>query len=143
MTLAIGAVVFVMVFAAGLAGPSILGRAKAELSSPAVIARVIDGDTIELVGGERVRILGIDTAEMPPRSNCHLEEVMALRARDRLRELVAQPGAVMLVRSPIEDDRDVYGRLLRRVEVGGEDVGRVLLSEGLAQRWLGHHATWC
>lgn len=102
--------------------------------------RVIDGDTFELLGGERVRILNIDTAEMPPRSRCAREEELALAAKQRLGALLR--GGELTLHQGYED-RDVYGRLLRRVEVEGVDVGDTLIAEGLAQPWRGHRATWC
>jgi endonuclease YncB( thermonuclease family) len=40
-------------------------------------------------------------------------------------------------------ERDVYGRLLGRVEIDGEDVGEAQLKAGLAQRWMGKRAEWC
>jgi hypothetical protein len=41
--------------------------------------RVIDGDTIE-AAGERIRIANIDTPEMPPKSRCAAEAILAGRA---------------------------------------------------------------
>ncbi|HEY8616166.1 MAG TPA: thermonuclease family protein [Phenylobacterium sp.] len=102
---------------------------------------MIDGDTLVLAGGDRVRILNIDTAEMPPRSRCAAEEQLALAAKDRLAELTGRAAKVTLTKAGRE--RDDYGRLLRRVEVDGRDVGDLLVAEGLAQRWGGRKARWC
>lgn len=101
---------------------------------------VIDGDTIRLPDGERVRLLGIDAPEMPPRSACEQEAALALDAKARLLSLV-RAGELKLYAG--KDDRDRYGRLLRRVEANGEDLGQTLVREGLAQHWKGRKATWC
>jgi endonuclease YncB( thermonuclease family) len=80
------------------------------------VARVIDGDTIELEGGERVRLLCIDT---PERGQPGYTE-----ATEFLRELVAGK-AVRLEADPEHVDRDRFGRLLRYVWLftGGEAEG--------------------
>lgn len=101
---------------------------------------VVDGDTIRLPGGERVRLAGIDAPEMPPRAQCEREEDLAFAAKARLLELI-RTGDVALHADG--RDRDKYGRLLRRVEVGGQDVGWLLAQEGLAQVWQGSKAQWC
>lgn len=87
----------------------------------AVVSRVVDGDTVELNNGERVRLLGIDT---PERGECHAET-----ATQRLATLV-QGQRVTLVRDG--EDRDHYGRLLRYIDVNGVDAGYTLIQEGLA-----------
>jgi micrococcal nuclease len=84
------------------------------------VLRVIDGDTFEIQGGERVRLLGIDT----PENGDLLSDVAA----SRLRELVKH-GPVDL---RLCDERDKYGRLLATVSANGSDVNRILLREGLA-----------
>lgn len=107
---------------------------------PARSVRVIDGDTIRLSNGERVRLLNIDTPEMPPRSQCESERLLALEATARLKSLM-RGGDVVLYPGPA--DRDRYGRLLRRAEINGVDLGEQLIREGLAQRWAGAKARWC
>lgn len=111
-------------------------------SYAAQIVRVIDGDTVETADGERVRVLNIDAAEMPPRSHCVLEEHMALAAKARVAALVAGAHEVTLARAG-DRDRDRYGRQLRLIRLDGEDLGGRLMREGLAQPWRGHHANWC
>jgi endonuclease YncB( thermonuclease family) len=39
--------------------------------------------------------------------------------------------------------RDVYGRLLGRIEVDGVDVGQAQIAAGLAQAWTGAKGWWC
>ncbi|WP_369062301.1 thermonuclease family protein [Caulobacter sp. 73W] len=115
------------------------GLSRQDLISGADI-RVVDGDTIRLPDGERVRILNIDTPEMPPRARCEREGALALQARDRTQELVLAGDLSLLASGR---NRDRYGRLLRRIEINGRDLGEQLISEGLAQRWSGSKARWC
>ena len=137
------------VFAAIFVGGLLLTREEtlpslpvAPAQAPAAfhVARVVDGDTFVLAGGEKVRILNIDTAEMPPRSRCPREEQLAVAAKVRTSTLL-QGQPVTLTRQG--RDRDRFDRLLRRVSVDGRDVGELLIREGLAQRWEGHKAAWC
>lgn len=134
-----------MIFVGGLLWPFELPAPSSWTSAgerPRVeVVRVIDGDTLELAGGDRVRILNIDTAEMPPRSRCGTERKLAVAARVRLAELIEQGEVITLVREG--RDRDPYGRQLRRVRIDGQDAGDQLIREGLAQPWRGHKADWC
>lgn len=90
----------------------------------ASVVEVIDGDTlVVLAGGARevVRLIGINA---PERGECGADP-----ATDRLAGLVS--GAqVTLVRDV--SDRDQFGRLLRYVRIGADDVGERLVREGLA-----------
>ena len=88
----------------------------------AVVSRVIDGDTVELANGERVRLLGIDT---PERGECHFDIASQAMAGLVLGERVT------LTRDG--DDRDHYDRLLRYIDVGGSDAGLTLIEDGLAR----------
>ena len=86
--------------------------------------RVIDGDTIEIEGGQRVRYIGMDTPEDTSVGECFGEQ-----ATRRNRELV-EGRIVELERDVSETDR--FGRLLRYVWVGGEMINEVLVAEGFA-----------
>lgn len=99
--------------------------------------RVTDGDTIR-IGDERIRIIGIDTAELDCR--CARECSLARKAQARLRELLSS-GYVTIERK----GKDRYRRTLATVRVGGRDVGAVLIEEGLARRYTGRtkRAPWC
>jgi endonuclease YncB( thermonuclease family) len=92
-------------------------------TAPAItIANVVDGDTVDLSTGERVRVIGIDT---PERGQCGFQEAsdeMATLALDKV--VVVTPGA--------RDDVDKYGRILRYLDVDGSDVGLRLIRDGLA-----------
>ena len=90
------------------------------------VTRVIDGDTIEIEGGYKVRYIGIDTPELTgdPTRRCFGKE-----AREKNRELV-EGKKVRLVKDVSEVDR--FGRLLRYVYVDELFVNEYLVSEGYA-----------
>lgn len=92
-----------------------------------MVSRVIDGDTIELQNGEKVRYIGIDTPEtLDPRKpvQCFGKESSA-----KNKELV-EGKEVRLVKDVSE--RDKYGRLLRYVYVGDVFINEKLVAEGYA-----------
>lgn len=83
------------------------------------VARIIDGDTIELASGETVRYIGIDTPETvhPTRA----PECFGRKAREANRKLVSGKR-VRIVRDV--SDRDKYNRLLRYVYVPASSTGK-------------------
>ena len=83
---------------------------------------MVDGDTVDLSDGERVRIIGIDTPEQGQPG--YAEAAAALSAMVLGHEVVLTPGAL--------DDRDSYGRLLRYVDVDGHDAGLAMINQGWA-----------
>lgn len=96
--------------------------------------RASDGDSFRL-GGDRVRLLGIDAPELA--QNCTDEAgrswACGKAARDRMSALLAS-GKV----DCRPEDKDQYGRLLARCLVGGRDIGAVMVSEGLAVSYGGY-----
>ena len=76
----------------------------------------VDGDTIR-VGGERVRLRGIDTPEM--------SEFEGPAAKRRLEELLRN-GSIRIV----PRGRDVYDRLIADVFVNEQNVAQTLIAEG-------------
>ncbi len=97
-------------------------------SSPPATARVIqviDGDTITIEGGYRVRYIGIDTPEVYPQV-----EAFGIEAWQANRRLV-EGEEVRLERDVSETDK--YGRLLRYVYVDGVLVNAELVKQGLAR----------
>jgi endonuclease YncB( thermonuclease family) len=99
---------------------------------------VIDGDTF-WYAGEKVRIADIDTPETGE-PDCPAEARLGAQATARLHALL---NAGPFTLEPADRDRDRYGRLLRTVTRGGESLGAVLVSEGLAQEWRGRQGNWC
>jgi endonuclease YncB( thermonuclease family) len=98
---------------------------------------VIDGDTFS-VGGQRIRVAGIDAPEThPPR--CMEEARLGLAATQKLKELLGS-GTVTISGS----GHDQYGRELREVRVNGRDVGEAMLAAGLARSYAGEkRQEWC
>jgi micrococcal nuclease len=94
-----------------------------------VVARVVDGDTIELASGTRVRLVQIDTPEK--HTECYGEEASALTQR------LLPPGThVRIEQDPRLDQVDRYRRKLAYVFKGDEDVNLTLVEQGAAGVWF-------
>lgn len=97
----------------------------------AVVERVVDGDTLVLAGGDRVRVLGIDTPEAARDgrpAECGADDATAAARR------LVEGRPVRLQADPGQADRDDFDRLLRYVEtLEGEDLGLALLEAGHAR----------
>ncbi|MFH1866514.1 MAG: thermonuclease family protein [Patescibacteria group bacterium] len=91
------------------------------------VARVIDGDTIELESGEKVRYIGIDTPESV--STRTSVQCFGKEAWEYNRFLVEEERVSL---EKDITDRDKYGRLLRYVYVGEIMVNLKLVQEGYA-----------
>lgn len=91
--------------------------------SAVLVTRVIDGDTIELSTGEKVRYIGIDTPEKN-QDECFNQEATA-----KNKELVE--NKLVTLESDIRD-KDYFGRLLRYVYVDGMMVNLELVKQGYA-----------
>ena len=121
-------------FVTGAAGAAAVTFAVAALATTsgvtARVARVIDGDTIALTSGARVRLLQIDTPE-PGTGECYSRAA----SRD-LRRLLPAGASLALERDPRLDDVDAYGRLLRYVWRAGRNVNVQLVRDGSATVWL-------
>lgn len=85
------------------------------------VTKVIDGDTLIVEGGERVRLLGIDSEERG--ENCYEP------ARKRLKEFV-EDKRVKLVFSG--DKRGSYDRLLAYVFLNDTNINRKMVEQGFA-----------
>lgn len=94
--------------------------------SSGVVSRVIDGDTIELTSGERIRYLLVDTPESTNgATDCFGQEAKALNE-----SLVA--GKTVALTYDDASCTDRFDRLLAYVSVDGSDVGAELVSRGYA-----------
>ncbi len=89
------------------------------------VTKVIDGDTFELKGGDRVRLLSIDT---PEKGEQFYEEAKELLKKYTLNKQVELTYA--------EKRRDHYGRLLAFVYVDSVFVNKVILEKGLGYLYL-------
>ena len=92
------------------------------------VDRVVDGDTVNLRGGERVRLIGINTPELgrdgrPP-------EPLAEDATEALRQMIGSAGVYL---QEGLDARDRHGRRLAHLfSSGGDNLQAGLLRRGLA-----------
>lgn len=101
------------------------GPAFADIAGP---IRVIDADTID-VGGERVRLHGIDAPEID--QTCGTEQGLPYQCGVWAREKVVERFEHRIARCTVSTV-DRYGRSVARCDVGGADMGRVLVQEGWA-----------
>jgi micrococcal nuclease len=92
--------------------------------SEGVVERIIDGDTIELASGERVRYLMIDTPETTTTLECWGAEAKAANA-------ALVEGKTVTLRYD-EECTDDYDRLLAYVELAGKEINRVMVERGHA-----------
>jgi micrococcal nuclease len=95
----------------------------------AVVERVNDGDTLTLANGAKVRLVQVDAPELE--TDCYGRPALAA-----LIALVPRGTRVRLLRDPRLDDRDRYGRLLRYVFVGDENVNVALVRSGAASPYF-------
>lgn len=99
------------------------------------VARVVDGDTIELKTGEKVRYIGVDTPETKHPSKP--VQCFGREASQRNKELVE--GKEVLMEKDISNT-DRYGRLLRYIYLPNPDatdeaifVNEMLIEQGYGQ----------
>lgn len=92
--------------------------------SQGVVAKVVDGDTIDLESGERVRYLMIDTPESTTEVECWGPE-----AKQANVDLVEGKSITLTYDVECEDD---FGRLLAYVSIGDAVINEVLVERGHA-----------
>lgn len=90
-----------------------------------LVAKVIDGDTIELSGGDRLRLLGIDC---PERGDIFYDSATAF-----LTSLVLTKTVTVAYS---KKRRDGYGRLLAYLFIDTICINEAILSSGLASVYL-------
>lgn len=93
-----------------------------QTEGPYIVTYVVDGDTIDLDNGDRVRFSGINT---PETGECYYEE-----AKKALANLVL--GQEVSLEKDLTDEGK-YGRKLRYVYYEGESVNEYLVREGYAK----------
>jgi endonuclease YncB( thermonuclease family) len=99
-------------------------------SGSATVSYVVDGDTLALRDGARVRLVQIDTPEVGT------GECYSRRAARDLRKLVPAGARIGLRSDPRLDSVDRYGRQLRYVFHRGVNVNLRLVEQGDATVWL-------
>ncbi len=86
----------------------------------AFVSKIIDGDTIEIESGERVRLIGINA---PEKNQFCYEE-----AKDELEKLILNKTVIL---KKDKENKDRYSRLLRYVYYKNMLVNSYLLEKGL------------
>jgi len=86
-----------------------------------IVTNVVDGDTIVVEGGQRIRLLGIDAPEKG--------ELFYNESKARLEQLVE--GKEVLLEKEGEN-KDKYDRLLRYIFINDTNINLQLVQEGLA-----------
>jgi endonuclease YncB( thermonuclease family) len=121
----------VTAFTISIADASPLGPSQVE---------VVDGDTIR-VAGETFRLVGFDAPETY-RAGCASERELGSRATFRLRQLVADGGldlerVTCSCATGTEGTRRCnYGRSCGTLKARRQDVGAILIAEGLARSYV-------
>lgn len=117
---------FVSLLCAGLAQAFCPQRADL---AQVVVRQVVDGDTVRLVDGRSIRLIGINTPELGRKGRS--DEPYAVQAKRRLQALVdASDGRVGLLYGAQRKDR--YGRTLGHLyDRQGRNLEAQLLGEGL------------
>lgn len=94
------------------------------------VARVVDGDSVDLIGGTKVRLVQIDAPELG------VGECYSLPAAVALRRLLPRGVAVGLEADPLLEQVDKHGRALRYAWRGKTNLNIELVREGAATVWL-------
>jgi endonuclease YncB( thermonuclease family) len=95
------------------------------------VTRVVDGDTVRLSDGRRVRLAQIDAPEVGERE-CHGLKSSQVLAR------IAVPGrtTVRLETDPVVGRKDAFGRSLGYLVAGSRNVNLALVRAGAASVWF-------
>jgi micrococcal nuclease len=109
--------------------PVVEGRPTVDsaASEQLTVTHVVDGDTVDLSDGRRVRVLGIDTPEMDP-VECWGPEATEFARSTLLDKPVTVTG------DPTQDAVDQYGRTLAYLTFdGGSDYSTETAGAGMAR----------
>jgi micrococcal nuclease len=118
---------------------ALLFGTMALLASAPITIHVTDGDTIRL-NGQLCRLMDFDAPETK-RAKCTKERLLGLEAKRRVEEMLKEGATAKLVGPDCKHDRKCC-----RVTLNGEDVGDILMREGLAVPYPGGRGPkhdWC
>lgn len=126
-----------------LAGVVLFGPLAGSAETAGPLLRVLDGDTYEiLIEGfpTHVRLANADTPETGPRAKCAEELALGNRATEFVRAQVSEHAVAVFPTGRL----DKYRRVLATLTIDGEDLGGLLVKNGLA-RWYGgeRRRGWC
>jgi micrococcal nuclease len=108
-------------------GGQATSSASLTATSSARVVRVIDGDTIEIETGQKVRYIGIDT----PETTDTRRPVMCFGKEAKLENEKMVNGKTVRLEKDISET-DKYGRLLRYVYINDVFVNDYLVRQGFA-----------
>jgi micrococcal nuclease len=94
-------------------------------SDKGYVTKIIDGDTVVLESGEKIRLLGINTPEKG--QNCYENASKYLTNKILEKEVLLEKDL---------DEKDLYGRLLRHIILDGENINIELVEKGLATVYI-------
>lgn len=111
--------------------PNIVQREKV------YVTRVVDGDTVEIEGGQKVRYIGIDTPEV-----VDLRRLVACFGQESSQEnkRMVEGKGVFLVKDISETDK--FGRLLRYVFVTGSSGESIFVNDYLVRQGFAKVSTF-
>ncbi|MBB3355291.1 endonuclease YncB(thermonuclease family) [Rhizobium sp. BK049] len=110
----------------------------------------VDGDTVKC-DGQNLRLLGegvpfvsgIDTPEVGSHAKCMKERKLALIAKGRLKEMLAEKGLRVMFSGAV-DKTPSHRPLVNIYRMNGEEIGKKLLTEGFARSWSSKQRNdWC
>jgi len=102
-----------------------VGRSTQFCSKKAHIVDVIDGDTVEILSGKKVRLLSINA---PESGNPY-----SVEAREKLESLIK--GKDVLLKFD-QEKQDYYGRLLAYIYYNNQFINQIMVKEGLAYSYI-------
>lgn len=105
------------------------------------ISRVVDGDTVEINTGEKIRLIGVDTpekfGEVNPEEFEGVTNETCLKEHaykaTKLMDTNLEGKSVNLSKDYLLGDEGSYGRKLRYVSRNGTDYNKMLVEKGLAR----------
>lgn len=105
------------------------------------ISRIVDGDTVELSSGEKIRLIGVDTpekfgevdtGEFEGVENKTCLKEYAYKATKFMEENL-ESKRVNMSKDYLLGNKGSYGRKLRYIENDGKDYNKILVKKGLAR----------
>jgi endonuclease YncB( thermonuclease family) len=123
-------VLVISILVATVTGSTVAANGQTGTGSAGVVAQIIDGDTISLTNGKRVRLLQIDATELGS-GECYSRQAARI-----LRRMIPEGSTIRLEADARLDQVDRYGRLLRYVWSGRTNVNLELVRQGAATVWF-------
>lgn len=99
------------------------------IDEQALVKQVLDGDTVDLEDGRRIRLIGLNTPEIGHGGTPSAP--LAIEARDRLQQLLAEHGNRIALRHDRERTDEHQRTLAHGFLAGGASITAELLDQGL------------